>query len=519
MADKLREAVERVERGENVQMTFSMPPRVGKSFTISTYTPAWLFDRNHSLRCGIISHSPSLASTWGRSVRRMVEEHGSGENGSGILNGLDLARDAKAVTNWETSQRGHLLSRSVKQALAGFGFQVLIVDDPVKDYISAHNEKYRDDMWEWWKTDVLSRMQDPYLLIVVGTRWHHDDLIGRILSDKYEGDPNDWEQIVFPAIATAESIDPVTGTDKLGRKVGEPLISPLVKDETPEQALVRWARIEENVGSSTWASLYQQSPTPDTGGIFDMSRVKFWTTEPGIYNGDPDNTILIDAPMLERMRGGYWVDSWDTSFKGGETSDFVVGQRWVRVGAFRFLIAQRRGRWGYNDTLHQMRQWSTVEANPGSLLDPSPFGRYVHRRVIEEKANGAALIESLSQDVSGIKAVNPKLGKEARARIITPEFESGHVVLPHPDTPGFVWVNSLYEELKGFPHSSHDDQVDALTQALAELRETPSVQVSDPSLSTQRIDRRYLTVEGAHAFRESASPSGMGGLSARIPGR
>lgn len=503
LAGKLAEALERVEQGENVHLTVSMPPRTGKSFSVSTFTPTWVLNRHPDWNIGLISHSPMLASSWGRANRRLIEQHGKGAGGSGLLANLELAKDARAVSHWETARGGSLLSRSVRQALAGFGFKMLVVDDAVKDIASATNPKYRDDMWNWWKADVISRMQPPYLLIVVGTRWHEDDLIGRILSDEHEGDPSVWEQITFPALATEETVDPVTGRDILGRKPGDPLISPLIADETREQALVRWATLEANVGSYYWSALYQQRPSPESGGIFDLSKIRFWTNDPSYsVPEEGSNVVYLDSALLDKWKRGTWLDSWDTSFKGTETSDWVVGQRWVRTKADRYLIAQQRGRWGYTGTMERMKQWG----EPGSdlLSDDSPFGRYVHQTHIEETANGPALIEKLGKHVSGVKGINPRMSKEARARVITPEIESGHVYLPHPDMPGYAWVTSLLSEMRNFPRDKHDDQVDSLTQALLGLRDPNSGSITVPGglvernpLETYKNSRNLATGRGA----------------------
>lgn len=485
LAGKLAEAVARVEAGENVHITVSMPPRTGKSFTVSTFTPTWILNLHPDWNIGLISHSPMLASSWGRANRRMIEQHGTGEGGSGKLPGLELAKDARAVSHWETSESGSLLSRSVKQALAGFGFKVLIVDDAVKDIASASNPKYREDMWSWWKADVISRMQPPYLLIVVGTRWHEDDLIGRILSSEHEGDPSVWEQITFPALATEETVNPVTGRDILGRKPGDPLMSPLIPEETREEALERWATLEANVGSYYWSALYQQRPAPESGGIFDLSKIKFWTNDPSYsVPEEGSNVVYLDSKLIEKWKRGTWIDSWDTSFKGTETSDWVVGQRWVRAGADRFLIAQQRGRWGYTATLERMKLWG--EPGSPSLSDDSPFGQYVHQTHIEETANGPALIEKMTKIVSGVKGINPHMSKEARARVITPEIESGNVYLPHPDMPGYSWVTSLVSEMQNFPRDAHDDQVDSLTQALLGLRDKGTSSITVPEGQVQR---------------------------------
>lgn len=166
----------------------------------------------------------------------------------------------------------------------------------------------------------------------------------------------------------------------------------------------------------------------------------------------------------ERLQKGQWLDSWDAAFKGEESSDFVVGQRWVREGGDRFLIAQQRGRWSFTQTLDRMTVWA------GSDPITSPYGHLVHTRLIEDAANGPAIIDSLRSKISGLTPVRPDGSKEARARSVSPEIESGNVYLPHPAMSGYEWVTDLVSEFREFPSGAHDDQVDALSQALRRLR-------------------------------------------------
>ena len=327
-------------------------------------------------------------------------------------------------------------------------------------------------------------------LVTHNTRWHEDDLIGRVRSPRYEGDPSEWEVISFPALAEEG--------DVLGREPGEPLISPLV-EETPEEALERWGEIKRTVGSYGWASLYQQRPSPARGAIFDVGWWRYWTTDPTRVTDD-GRVVLFDP-----SKSGRWLDSWDTSFKGEGSSDFVVGQRWCRQGANRFLVAQQRGRWSFTQTLERMRQWGLRDAPLRS-----PYGHLVHERLIEEAANGAAIIDTLRDEIPGIRPIKATRGKEARARAITPEVESGNVYLPLPEDDGNEWVGDLLSELRAFPHGSNDDQVDALDQALAELRESGVPQITVPGRAGRTIDRNVGSAARSSltAARRQRGPGG-----------
>lgn len=440
LSDRLAAATADVQNGQTRFLTVSMPPRMGKSQLTSIYLPLWLLSRHPDWPLGLISHSGHLAATWGRQVRRMIEERGTDL-------GVQIAKDAGAVASWETTEGGKVISRSMPgQSITGEGFKALLIDDPVKDFAAAHSAVQRDAVWDWWKANAITRLNRPALVVVVGTRWHEDDMIGRLLSPEYEGNPDDWEQIVFPALAE--------GDDVLGRTEGGPLLSPIAPDEDDALALQRWAEIKEAVGSYTWAALYQQRPAPAEGNIFNTGWWRYWTTDPG-----REDAVYLD-PTTD-LTSARWLDSWDLSFKGADSSDFVVGQRWARRGGDRFLIAQQRGRWSFTQTLTALRAW----------IDGGPGARHVHERLVEDAANGPAIIDTLKAEVAGLLPVKARVGKEARARAVTPEVESGNVYLPHPGDPGNEWVNDLLSELSNFPGDVHDDQVDALTQGLLALRD------------------------------------------------
>lgn len=314
-------------------------------------------------------------------------------------------------------------------------------------------------------------------LVTHNTRWHEDDLLGRLLSTEYDGDPGEWEVIEFPALAEDH--------DVLGRSPGEPLYSPLL-DETPEQACERWEKLKAAVGSYSWSALYQQHPSPAKGAIFDTNSWRYWTHNPN--HATDDGVVVYIPPGL--LESGRWLDSWDMSFKGTETSDWVVAQRWCRQGPNRYLVHQEKGRWSFTQALGKMEEWITPA---------SPYGTLVHQRLVEDTANGPAIMDVMKKKVAGIKAISPKTSKEARARAVTPECESGHVYLPFPGDPGNEWVLGLISELRNFPLDANDDQVDAFTQALGELRDAGMGLITVPGQGAALGIRQLPTPRGPYA--------------------
>lgn len=487
LAGRIAQAVKDVEGGENRHLAVSMPPRAGKSTLTSLYSPLWMLRRHPEWPIVMTSYDGGLTKGWARQIRHYIEDRPD--------LGIALKRDGGAGGHWETAEGGGMYSVGIGGALTGRGAKVMIIDDPVSDFAAAHSPRIRQNLWDWWLSVAQTRLEPPYLVLVVMTRWHEDDFVGRLLSKEHEGDPADWERIVLPAIADRPD-------DVLGREEGEPLISPLL-DETPEEAKARWETVKVQVGTYTFEAMHQQHPAPAKGAIFDAGWWRYWTIFP--EKATEDGRVVLLRP--ETLHGGRWLDSWDMNFDAGSTTDFVVGQRWVRYQANRYLIAQQRDRWNFTASIRHMKDWAGIppddwdedEFGPFDPYNPNvnPYGQFVHERYIEKKANGAAAITTLHDLISGLKPVNPHTSKELRARAVTPEVQSGNVYLPHPTDPGNEWVSDLLSELRNFPHDAHDDQVDTLTQALLQLRDEGKGGITNPATHNRERYSRPRSITSA----------------------
>ncbi|WP_434080377.1 phage terminase large subunit [Sanguibacter sp. Z1732] len=268
--------------------------------------------------------------------------------------------------------------------------------------------------------------------MVIATRWHHDDLIGRLLAAQ---DGHLWQVLNIPAQAD-------TDNDPLGRQPGEYMHS--ARGRTAEQ----WDAIKTRSGSRTWAALYQGRPSPDEGGLFD--RTAWARYDVPMWLEQPNGTRLVPNIDLDTEL----IQSWDLAFKDTKTSDYVVGQIWLRRGANVYLLDQTRGRFGFTETSQRMREMSARW--------PQAVAKYV-----EDKANGPAVMDALAGTLHGLIPINPEGGKVARAQAVSPLVEAGNVHLPSPELA--PWVGDLIEEAAQFPHGTHDDMVDSLTQALNQL--------------------------------------------------
>jgi len=203
------------------------------------------------------------------------------------------------------------------------------------------------------------------------------------------------------------------------------------------------------MSSYQWNALYQQRPSPIHGCIFKRDDWRF-------YRQAPDN--------FDEM-----IQSWDCAFKDKSTSDFVVEQVWGVKGADKYLLDQVRDHLSFAATVNAIR----------SLTMKWPKA---HTKLVEDKANGTAVIETLQHEIPGIVAVEPEGGKEARAHAVSCEIEAHNVYLPG----AMPWVHDFIEECAAFPVGAHDDQVDAMTQALTRIRLrrvahlTPDMLISGP---------------------------------------
>lgn len=404
---RLCATLEAVERGEVRRLIVSMPPRHGKSLTATKRFPAWYLGRNPDKRVIIAAHTASLAESFSRVSRNELEEHGS------RVFGVSIAADSSSVQRWAIDRRGGgMVAAGVGGPLTGQGADLLVIDDPIKDHEAAFSETQREAVWEWYRTVARTRVHPGGAIVLVMTRWHEDDLAGRLLREAGRGGEQ-WQQVVMPMVDESGGI--------------------LWPERFPPHEV---AAIRSAVGSYAWEALYQQRPSSPSGDIVQRDWWRY-------YRLDPFAQALACEELLQ---------SWDCTFKSTDGSDYVVGQVWGRKGADKYLLDQVRDRMTFTATCAAIRAMSAKW--PAAEL-----------KLIEDKANGPAVIETLSRDISGIVPVDPQGGKEARARAISPQVEAGNVWLPQ-DAP---WVGDFVEEWAAFPRGKHDDQVDASSQALLRL--------------------------------------------------
>ncbi|NPV30507.1 MAG: phage terminase large subunit, partial [Firmicutes bacterium] len=402
-----------VAAGRIKRLMVFMPPRHGKSELTSRYFPAWYLGTFPDKRIILASYEADFAATWGRKARNLLEEFGPS------LFGVKVSPESSAASRWDIDgHEGGMVTAGVRGPITGKGANVAIIDDPVKNDQEAMSQTYRDAAWDWYRATFSTRIQDDGAIILVMTRWHEDDLAGRLLKAQEEGGDK-WEVVNLPALAEEN--------DMLGRRPGEPLCPELFTRETLERTKIR-------LGSYWWNALYQQRPSPMEGGILKRSWWKFYRQAP--------------YPFDEI------IQSWDMAFKETTSSDFVVGQVWGRKGADKYLLDQVRDRMDFPTTVQTVRALSAKWPQ-------------AYAKLVEDKANGPAVIATLKREIAGLIPVEPQGSKEARAAAVSPQIEAGNVYLPDPSIA--PWVHDFIEECSAFPNGANDDQVDAMTQALLRL--------------------------------------------------
>ncbi|MFE5037177.1 phage terminase large subunit [Streptomyces sp. NPDC056683] len=417
--------------GRTKRLIWTMPPQEGKSQRVSRTFPAWVLARDPDKRIAIASYEHNTARRWGRAIRNDIQSNPE-------KFGLQIRRDTSSAAEWQIQDHaGGVYSVGIQGALTGRPVDILIIDDPIKDRAQAESLVFRERVWDFWTDTARTRFGPDTVVIVVLTRWHEDDLAGRLLAQDVRGE---WRHINVPAQADH---DPNRGqTDALGRAPGEYLLSS--RGRTAQD----WEDTRQDVGSRTWTSLYQGRPSPTAGDIWKRQ----WWRRYGVplWSQHPDRPDAYRVEEFDQL-----IMSWDMAFKDTKSSDYVVGQVWARKGANVYLLDQIRKRLSFTDTLAafeaMVKRWPQATA-----------------KLVEDKANGTAVISTLKSKIPGIIAVTPTESKYARANAVSPVLEAGNAHVPETDIALFD-PDELIDEAAAFPNATHDDMVDATSQALAYL--------------------------------------------------
>ena len=421
--DAMCEHLQAVHDGRIRNLLINVPPGCMKSLMTGVFFPAWEWGPGNrpGLRFLTTAHKEALALRDNIKCRRLVQSEWYQERWPVILEA-----DQNAKGKFENTASGFREAMAFTSLTGSRGDRV-IIDDPLSvdgAFSKAALEAARDTFLEAVPTRLNN---DESATIVIMQRLHEEDVSGVILDRGL-----DYEHLMLPMrFDPARRCSTSIGFSDPRTQDGQLLFPERFSEETVK-------RLELTMGGYAVAGQLQQQPVPRGGGVFKGEWVARWGA----------------ATLPARM--DQIIQSWDMTFKDGSSNDFVVGQVWGRKGANFYLLDQIRRRMDFVQTLQAVRMM-TVKYPKGWT------------KLVEEKANGAAVISQLKGTVGGFVPVVPKESKEARAFAVTPLFESGNVFLPPSE--GHAWVDrELLPELLTFPAGAHDDQVDALTQALAYMK-------------------------------------------------
>lgn len=294
---EIAERLEAVERGEINRLAIFMPPRHGKSELVSRRFPAWVLGRDPSHQIIASSYGHDLATDFGREVREIVND----EEYRGIFPEVALKPDDRAANRWKTNHGGSYYAVGVATSATGRGADTFLIDDPFKDREEADSEGRREKVWNWYRSVAYTRLSPTNRVILVNTRWHEDDLSGRVLEQMQDGG-DQWEVLSLPAI------------DK-EHKALWPARYPIERLEA----------IKKTVGQREWSALYQQQPQPDEGGFFQRAYFPEWRELPKHLNiyGTSDYAVTDGGGDWTRHR--IWgVDQHSNIYRiagwGGQTT-------------------------------------------------------------------------------------------------------------------------------------------------------------------------------------------------------
>ena len=434
-----------VSEGRIRNLIINVPPGHAKSLLAAVFWPAWVWITRPATRWLFASYSATLSVRDSVRCRRLIESAWYQELWGHIY---QLSADQNEKHRFENDRTGYRIATSVGGTATGERADMVVVDDP-HSVDQAESESARRTAVEWFNGTMSTRLNDftNGHKVVIQQRLHEADLTGDLLAK------GGFELLCLPAECEPER----RCTTSIGWS--DPRIE---ADELLWPEKVTAAQLDSlkiSLGAYRYAGQYQQRPAPATGGILQRSWWRYWKPAhmdlPPVSVRMPDGQMatIQAVPLPEEF--DRQIQSWDLAFKDKATSDYVVGQVWEAKGADRFLLDQRRERMNMPVTKKAIRTMSEKWPKTGAKL-------------VEDKANGSAVIQELQHEISGLIEVTPEGGKTARAHAVSPQIESGNIYLPHPAIR--PWVDTFIEEATSFPNGRNDDQVDAMTQALHYLQ-------------------------------------------------
>lgn len=390
------------------------------SYLVSKWFPTWYLGKNPTKEIIQASYNQDFVIDIGRFVKNVIKDNPKYKH---IFPYVDVASDSKANDKFSIKGTdGNYFAVGVGGPTTGRGCDIGIIDDPLKNAEDANSPTIREKLWDWYQSTLYTRLMPGARLIVIMTRWHSDDLAGRILANDTN---NLWEVVELPAI------------DKDGKA--------LWPSRYNEETL---AEIKQTIGPRQWSALYMQKPIISEGAIIQESWFKYYSTLP---------------PILEY----YW--SVDTASKEGQENDYSVAQLWGKAHNGYYLIKQIRGRWRY----------TVLRSKLDALFTETPATECL----IEDTSAGIQIIQEF-KEYADFPVIAMKPGrnmpkdKVERLEFAATHFEAGNIFFPEKED----WVHDLKAELVGFPYWANDDQVDACAMAIFRMTKKKKKRIFDSNI-------------------------------------
>jgi predicted phage terminase large subunit-like protein len=405
--------LEAVDRGDNDRLMVFMPPGHAKTFYSSILFPAWFLRIAGRNVIGASYNSEFAENDVSSPILRLIQENGP------VLD-YGLRTDNRKI--WRTTNRGVYRAAGATSGITGRRADLFVIDDPIKGRIQADSETYRNQVWNWYRAEVITRLKPGARVILILTRWHEDDLAGRLLEAEKAG-ADKWRVIKLPAIAE-------TDDDPLGRSKGDAL--------WPEwEDVEHLQRKRASVGEREWAALFQQRPAPLEGALFKIAAI---------------------GVVPARPAGGVSVRAWDlaaTKQVGTANPDWTVGLLLNRSPEGRYTVCDVvRVRGGPDDVRAAIVNTAAVDGEAIQISLPQDPGQA-----------GKVQVLDLTRALTGYRVgSSPETGdKSTRAAPVASQANVGNLSIVKSD----IWNRVFLDELGGFPSAAKDDQVDALSRAFS----------------------------------------------------
>lgn len=453
ISDTIRQMVDRellrADGRPYTKLMVNMPPRHGKSELITRAAPAWYLTRYPDRRVIVTGYEADFAADFGADARRYITDYGKEF-------GVAVDPTTASKSNWGLDGRlGGMRTAGAGGPITGKGGHFIVIDDPVKNAEEADSPTIRENHWKWWQSTVSSRQEPGCVIVCVMTRWHEDDLGGRLLAH----DPDNWYVLSLPALAGED--------DPLGRAPGEALWRERYDEDWLQEQC-------ETVGPRVWSALYQQSPSIEGGNVFRADKFRYFSAENTMdgrvfylhaQNGPARQVHEDDCKLFYTL---------DLAATTKNRSDWTVAAVFLQTPAKELLLI---------DLIRVRIEAAEHEQFVDRLRAKWPGGWIG----VEKATFGMVLIQMLQRRGLPVRELTPDKDKETRALPAATLIDQDRIYFLR----GASWLHEFEAELLHFPYGTHDDQVDCLAYAARYLADSVRPPRRDAPPPLTKLDAHF----------------------------